>query len=62
MKYLNKILLLILSGKHDNNIYYKLNIPEIINIQPKGNKAKNYQVKQIRKIIHKYNLGGILNV
>ena len=31
-------------------------IDEIINIQPDGNKAKPYQVKQVRNIILKYGL------
>lgn len=44
--------------KGDHHIFYKNNISEIINIQPIGNKAKAYQVKQIRNIILKYNLGG----
>ena len=35
-------------------IYYKPGIDEIINIQPDGNKAKPYQVRQIRGIILKY--------
>lgn len=45
--------------KGDHFIYTKNDIPEILNIQPKGNKAKAYQVKQIRNIIIKYKLGGI---
>lgn len=48
--------------KGDHYIYTKDGIAEIINIQPKGNKAKAYQVKQIRDIIIKYRLGGIDNV
>lgn len=40
--------------KGDHFIYYKNGIDEIINIQPDGNKAKAYQVKQIRNIILKY--------
>lgn len=40
-------------------VYTKDGIPEIVNIQPKGNKAKAYQVKQVRNIIIKYKLGGI---
>lgn len=48
--------------KGDHFIYTKEGIQEIINIQPKGNKAKPYQVKQIRNIILKYQLGGDLNV
>ena len=37
-------------------IYYRNGIDEIINIQPDGNKAKAYQVKQVRNIILKYYL------
>ena len=47
--------------KGDHHIYTKNGIEEIINIQPKGNKAKPYQVKQIRNIILKYRLGGNFN-
>lgn len=36
-------------------------VDEIINIQPKGGKAKPYQVKQVREIILQYRLGGDLN-
>lgn len=42
--------------KGDHFIYTKSDIVEIINIQPIGNKAKAYQVKQIREIIVKYKL------
>lgn len=45
--------------KGDHFVYTKNGIPEIVNIQPKGNKAKAYQVKQVRNIIIKYKLGGI---
>ena len=44
--------------KGDHYIYYSDSIPDIINIQPDGNKAKAYQVKQVRQIIYKYHLGG----
>lgn len=40
--------------KGDHFIYYREGIDEIINIQPDGNKAKPYQVKQVRNLIHKY--------
>ena len=43
--------------KGDHYIFTKDNIEEIINIQPKNNKAKGYQIKQIRNIIVKYRLG-----
>ena len=42
--------------KGDHFIYWKDGIEEIINIQPDGNKAKPYQVKQVRNIILKYGL------
>lgn len=42
--------------KGDHFIYYKNGIDEIINIQMNGNKAKPYQVKQIRSIVLKYKL------
>jgi len=41
-------------GSH--RIFYKEGIEEIINIQPKGNQAKPYQVKQVRSIILKFKL------
>jgi len=41
-------------GSH--RIFYKEGIEEIINIQPKDNQAKAYQIKQIRTIILKYKL------
>lgn len=42
--------------KGDHFIYTKNDIPEIINIQPDKNKAKAYQVKQVRSLILKYHL------
>ena len=42
--------------KGDHFIYTKEGVEEIINIQPVGNKAKNYQVRQVRNIILKYKL------
>jgi len=45
--------------KGDHHIFYKDGVEEIINIQPKGNLAKPYQVKQIRNIILNYKLGEI---
>ena len=38
-------------------IFTKDNVEEIINIQPKGSKAKGYQIKQVRNLIVKYGLG-----
>lgn len=42
-------------GSH--HIFTQDGIDEIINIQPKGSQAKAYQVRQIRGLILKYNLG-----
>ena len=44
--------------KGDHFIYTKDGIEYIINIQPNGNRAKPYQVKQVRNIILHYRLGG----
>jgi hypothetical protein len=41
-------------GSH--RIFHKEGIEEILNIQPKGSKAKPYQIKQVRQIILKYRL------
>jgi predicted RNA binding protein YcfA (HicA-like mRNA interferase family) len=43
-------------GSH--HIYTKSDVVEIINLQPKGSKAKPYQVKQVRNLILKYKLAG----
>lgn len=40
----------------DHFIYKRNDIPERINIQPNGNKAKAYQVKQVRMLFQKYGL------
>ncbi len=42
--------------KGDHFIYTKSDVVEIINIQPVGNKAKAYQIKQVRNLILKYKL------
>lgn len=41
-------------GSH--HIFTKAGIEEILNLQPKGGKAKPYQVKQVRGVILKYKL------
>lgn len=42
-------------GSH--HIFTRADIEEILNLQPKGNKAKPYQVRQVRGILVKYRLG-----
>jgi predicted RNA binding protein YcfA (HicA-like mRNA interferase family) len=41
-------------GSH--HIFTREDIEEILNLQPKGSKAKPYQVKQVRNIILRYRL------
>jgi predicted RNA binding protein YcfA (HicA-like mRNA interferase family) len=45
-------------GSH--HIFTKEGIEEILNLQPKQGKAKPYQVKQVREVILKYQLGDLL--
>ena len=40
----------------------KEGVEERINLQKEGKNAKPYQVKQVRSIIQKYGLGGLLDV
>ena len=42
--------------KGDHFIYSYRNLPENINIQPIGNMAKPYQVKQVRLFLQKYQI------
>ena len=44
--------------KGSHCIFWKDGVEEILNLQPKGAKAKPYQVKQVRHVILKYKLGG----
>ncbi len=43
-------------GKGSHTIFHKDGVDEIINLQPLGNKAKSYQVKQVRNLFLKYQL------
>ncbi|WP_443081501.1 type II toxin-antitoxin system HicA family toxin [Thiohalorhabdus sp.] len=45
--------------KGDHHIFTRGDGEEIINLQPRGNKAKPYQVKQVRTLLVKYRLGEI---
>ena len=44
-------------GSH--HIFTREDVQEIMNLQPRGAKAKAYQVKQVRQVLVKYRLGGI---
>ena len=48
--------------KGSHHIFRKEGIFEKINLQKDGNKAKAYQIRQVRAIITKYKLFGELNV
>lgn len=41
-------------GSH--HIFFRADVEEILNLQPRGAKAKPYQVKQVRNVILKYKL------
>lgn len=41
----------------DHHVFTRDGVDEIINLQPKGGKAKPYQVRQVRGILIKYQLG-----
>ena len=43
-------------GSH--HIFTKEGVEEILNLQPRGGKAKPYQVKQVRRLVLEYKLGG----
>jgi predicted RNA binding protein YcfA (HicA-like mRNA interferase family) len=43
--------------KGSHHIFRKAGIIEKVNLQKEGNKAKPYQVRQVRNIILKYKLG-----
>jgi DNA-binding transcriptional regulator PaaX len=47
-------------GSH--HIFRKAGVIEKINLQQDGSKAKAYQVRQVRNVIVRYNLGGGINV
>ena len=42
----------------DHHIFTRDSIAEILNLQPRGGKAKVYQVKQVRGVLTSYGLAG----
>jgi hypothetical protein len=44
--------------RSSHHLFRKEGVEEKINLQREGSKAKVYQVRQVRAIILKYNLGG----
>ena len=45
--------------KGSHHIFARNEVTEILNLQPKGNKAKPYQVKQVRNILVRYGMGEV---
>jgi len=41
-----------------HHIFFREGVPEILNLQPQGNKCKPYQVKQVRNAIIANRLAG----
>ncbi len=44
-------------NRGDHHIFTLAGVEEIVNLQPRGAKAKPYQVEQVRKLLIKYKLG-----
>jgi predicted RNA binding protein YcfA (HicA-like mRNA interferase family) len=44
--------------KGSHRIFFRSGVAEILNLQPRGNKCKPYQVKQVRSVIINYRLAG----
>jgi hypothetical protein len=42
----------------DHHIFTHAGVSEILNLQPRGDKAKAYQVKQVRSVLTSYGLVG----
>lgn len=42
----------------DHHIFTRDGVPEILNLQPRGSKAKPYQVKQVRDVVVSNGLAG----
>ena len=47
-------------GSHQ--IFTRFDVKEIINLRPQGRMAKRYQVRQVRELIRRYELGGEFDV
>ena len=44
-------------SKDGHHIFRKAGVEERINLQPEGNNAKPYQVRQVRAVVLRYKLG-----
>jgi hypothetical protein len=43
-------------GRGSHSIFFRDDVAEIINLQPRGGQAKPYQVKQVRDLLVKYQI------
>lgn len=43
-------------GNH--HVFTRVDVQEILNLQPRGHQAKPYQVRQVRQVLVRYKLGG----
>ncbi len=48
--------------KGSHHIFRRADVEERINLQRQGNKAKPYQVRQVRTVILRYRLGEVTDV
>ncbi len=48
--------------KGSHHIFRRTDVEERINLQSQGNKAKPYQVRQVRAVILRYRLGEVRDV
>ena len=44
------------SGRGSHRIYFREGVVEILNVQPRGAKAKPYQIEQVRELLLKYKI------
>jgi hypothetical protein len=48
--------------KGSHHILWRKDVEEILNLQPKGTRAKPCQVRQVRNVLLRYKLGGTKDV
>jgi len=48
----------VMRTKGSHHLFRKAGVEEKVNLQKDGNKAKPYQVRQVRAVIIRYRLGG----
>jgi len=56
--HLLRLLGFVMRTKGSHHLFRKAGVEEKVNLQKDGNKAKPYQVRQVRAVIIRYRLGG----